>query len=57
MTKNESPASMDVSLERAIGMVQWLDDLLDMARDRQDPALARLIGDLMDDLQTGATTA
>lgn len=42
-------------LERTSGVVEWLDGLLDGARDRADMPLARLIAAVMDDL--GAASA
>jgi len=44
------PAASLAGIATAIGLVGWLDDLLDLARDRGDAALARLVAGLMDDL-------
>ena len=37
-----------------LGCLPWLDGLLDLARDRGDAALARLVAGLMDDLAAAA---
>lgn len=47
---NSSPPAPAPGIETAIGLVGWLDDLLDMARVREDAPLARLIAGVMDDL-------
>lgn len=57
ISQKEPPAAADAGLEFAIGLVQWLDDLLDTARDRRDLPMARLIADLMDDLEGTAAKA
>ena len=36
------------------GILPWLDGLLDLARDRGDAPLARLVAGLMDDLAAAA---
>jgi len=36
------------------GCLPWLDGLLDLARDRNDTVLARLVAGLMDDLAAAA---
>ena len=53
VANNERPATTDTGLNSAAGIAQWLGDLLDMACERQDAPLARLIADLMDNLASG----
>ena len=48
---NSPPPPAPAGLQTAIGLVGWLDDLLDMARNRGDASAARLIAGVMDDLR------
>ena len=51
---HNSPPAMADDIEMAAGLVAWLDDLLDAARDSGDAALARLIADVMDKVSKAA---
>ena len=44
----------DAGAAPAGGVAGWLDGLLDLARDRNDTVLARLVAGLMDDLAAAA---
>lgn len=46
-----SAAEPGARFEAAAGLVGWLDDLLDTARERGDMALARSVAGVMDDLR------
>lgn len=51
---NSPPPASGSAIETAISLVGWLDDLLDLARARDDAPLAKLIAGVMDDLGRAA---
>ena len=48
---NSPPPADNANRKPAVDLADWLGGLLDMARDREDAPLSRLIAGVMDDLR------